>query len=764
MRWGAFVWLAVVAACGGGSSASGHDAAACAPACAQGQVCRYQSCVPPPAACGANGDCAGDDYCDVTAKECLPWGVGPGGSFDATCTVAPVADVAFPAPTCDWSGPPAGDGFPAHVNVLATPMVAAFDAGAPSIVFAAYNGTDHASAACTGRDPASFGVLRVIDGRTCAAQATISAPTVIASAPVAIGDLGGDDATPEIVAARSTGGLVAFTRHAGAWRVLWQTTSTLAAGFCDWAGPALYDLDDDGVPEVVFYGAVYDGRTGATIDESIAGMTDSTGVGYIPVVADLDGDGVPELVTGSEVYSWDKAGKHWAAKAALPGANGQIAVGDFGTFPAIGQADRTHTDGVAEVVIVYQGVVHVVTATGRDVFTANLVGDGQVGLGGPPVLADFDGDGRLEIGVAGASMFQILDPDCHGTPDPTTCASRRTDGVLWTAPIQADASDLPGASAFDFDGDGKPEAVTGDACFARVHDGTTGAVIASHARTSCTWYDSPIAAASAGDGRARWITASSASCGAACPALDPLFDGAACIDDSDCGALHCGRDQATDPRGRCRCAADADCGAGYACADPIAGPSPAGKVCRAAHTAAAPGVHVLADRADRWSSARAIWNQLAYSVTNVDPAGVVPRTSAWPRNWTQPGLNNFRANAPAATGNARADLVVDHASATCGGAAPVVAATVCNRGGAPVGPGVPVAVYATTVPTRLRCQATTPAALGPGQCTDVSCAWIGAAGAGAVVVDDRGDGTGATRECREDNNTAAITVSCASAP
>jgi hypothetical protein len=746
MRWGAFAWLAVIAACSGGRHGSGNspDApAACDPACGAGEVCRYQACVPPPATCAANADCTGDAYCDVANRECLPWGIGPGGSFDKACTVAPVAEVAFPAPACDWRGPASGDDFPAHVNVLATPMVAAFDAGPPSIVFTAYNAADHASAACTGRDPASFGVIRVIDGQSCAPQATIGAPTVIAAAPVAVGDLGGDDATPEIVAARSTGGLVAFTRHAGTWGVMWQTTSTLAAGLCDWAGPALYDLDGDGSPEVVFYGAVYDGKTGAAIDESVAGMTDSTGVGYIPVVSDLDGDGVPELVTGSELYGWDKAKRKWAAKAALPGANGEIAIGDFGTFPAIGQADRTHTDGIAEVVIVYQGVVHVVTAAGREVFTANLQGDaGKIGLGGPPVVADFDGDGRLEIGVAGASAYQVLDPDCRGTPDPAACASKRTDGVLWTAPSQADTSDLPGSSAFDFDGDGKSEVVTGDACFARVHDGTTGAVIASRARTSCTWYDSPIVAASAGDGRARWITASSASCGAACPALDPIFDGVACVDDSDCGALHCGRVQASDPRGRCRCTADTDCGAGYACADPIAGASPAGKVCRAARTATSPGVHVLADRADRWSSALPTWNQLAYRV---------------------PGLNAFRANAPAATGAARADLAIERASVTCGGAAPVVVATVCNRGGAPIGPGVPVAVYATTLPTKLRCQATTGVPLAPGACADVSCVWLGPAGDAAVIVDDLGDGTGATRECRENNNTAALTVSCGSA-
>jgi len=144
----------------------------------------------------------------------------------------------------------------------------------------------------------------VIDGRTCAQRATISSPSVVGSAPVAIGDLGGDDATPEIVAARSGGGLVAFTHKSTGWQVLWETASTFADQLCDWAGPAIHDLDDDGVPEVIFYGAVYNGQTGAAIDESVAPSVDSIGVGYIPVVADIDGDGVPELVTGKTLYSW----------------------------------------------------------------------------------------------------------------------------------------------------------------------------------------------------------------------------------------------------------------------------------------------------------------------------------------------------------------------------------------------------------------------------------------------------------------------------
>lgn len=48
----------------------------------------------------------------------------------------------------------------------------------------------------------------------------------------------------------------------------------------------------------------------------------------------------------------------------------------------------------------------------------------------------------------------------------------------------------------------------------------------------------------------------------------------------------------------------------------------------------------------------------------------------------------------------------------------------------------------------------------PGICTSISCTWTGGNGDGVVTVDDRGNGTGTTLECREDNNSLAVAVSC----
>jgi hypothetical protein len=482
------------------------------------------------------------------------------------------------------------------------------------------------------------------------------------------------------------------------------------------------------------------------------------------VVADIDGDGVPELVTGKGLYSWDKAGHRWGPRRALPGDNGHIAVGDFGTFPAVGQDDRGHTDGIAEIAVAYQGKVRVFTQAGREIFMRPFRDASGGPEGGPLTIADFDGDGRVEIGVAGTTGYHVFDPDCTDTPDPAHCASRATDGVLWVSPTQTRPGDLAASSVFDFDGDGRPEVAFSDQCFTRLYDGATGVVLYARPRTSCLWYENPVIADTDGDFNAELVTTSNQSCAVACPAIDPLFDGASCATDADCpSATRCGREQRGDSLGRCRCTQDTDCGDGLVCRDPAAGASPVGKVCRASHApTASTGVQVIADTVDRWIGARPIWNQHAFSVTNVDPAGKVPRTSQWLRNWTQPGLDTFRANTagdPAAP-RAAPDLTVRQAKVTCDPTGPTVTAEVCNRGNQPVAAGLPVAVYAATTPSKLRCQAQVAAPLVPGGCATVACGWIGPPGDGAVVVDDRGTGAGIVRECREDNNTMTLRVDC----
>ena len=140
------------------------------------------------------------------------------------------------------------------------------------------------------------------------------------------------------------------------------------------------------------------------------------------------------------------------------------------------------------------------------------------------------------------------------------------------------------------------------------------------------------------------------------------------------------------------------------------------------------GFAVYRDPQDRWVSSRPIWNQYAYSITNVLDDATIPKASAVLRNWEQPGLNNFRQNAQGSLkATALADLTVElqDADKLCSGAAGsfTVSAQVCNRGTNPVQDGASV-VFQQQVKGQAAtalCSAVTDTLLTPGDCTIVSC-------------------------------------------
>jgi hypothetical protein len=496
---------------------------------------------------------------------------------------------------------------------------------------------------------------------------------------------------------------------------------------CLWSSVTLADLDDDEHAEVIFEGGVWasDGTRISTVPGWPALHT-----GLSSVVADVDVDGVPELVVGSATWQWDNATRAFVSESywAGPGMVGWTAVADFGDFPA-GAGDGP---GRAEVVAVYTGQIGVLSIGGTVLGSVAAPSAG----GGPPTIADYDGDGRPEIGAAFASHYVAWD-FLEGR-------------VLWTQPSQDLSSARTGSSVFDFNGDGRAEVVYGDECYVRVYDGQTGMVVFSQARFSSTWQENPIVADVDADYAAEMVMGMSGPCVPTdCPAWDPLFAGLGCDTGLDCPSGAC-------DASLCRCTADAECGATYGCTDPLPTSLGSGLVCRARHLDCQPGLRVYRDARDRWASSRMIWNQHPYSVTNVEDDGTIPRTSVWRRNWETTGLNNFRQNVQGSlTDVPGPDFTVGRLRAICEGASTRLTAEVCNRGGALIDSGV-IVIFRQPGGAEL-CRLATPDPVPPGLCAEVEClAPVQADG----VFEALADPDGVIAECVEGNNTASGLADC----
>jgi hypothetical protein len=624
------------------------------------------------------------------------------------------------------------------------------------------------------------GVLRVLDPQTCTLVDTLDeAPVAAWFQPPAIGDLDGDG-TPEIVAQRwdgelaspdasyqASGELVAWRWDAASSRFrVWRRSTVGGAPEADlaytadyvvMAGPSIADLDDDGVPEVLLSGRVYDHELRRLTGEAppVAPLFMSRqppGGPFIiqeDVVRDLDGDGRAELIYGHGIFTWSGSGWAPAAFISPPEAlsPAHAVVTDLGDLPGT-------TPGALEVVAVGYDGLRIQTIEGRVLRRFDLL-TGERGASAPSI-ASVDDDPEPEILVGADAGLFVYDLECDADPAPAGCGLDTTAGagrpalprgVRWADRPPLDAWDYMGATTFDFDADGDVEVVYADECFLRVYDGATGAVLYSHWRPSRTAAEVPIVVGT-GDGAdtvlaiglhtARYCTQATGAGGA--PPYDPQFPGLSCASDLDCFA-----GDGACRAGRCRCTADADCCApgedcpsvGFACHP---SDDAEGDTCRAVRVpdasafasfgALEEGIDVLTDAFGRWAPARQVWNQDAYAVAGVRDDGAIPRTSE-----VAPG-GSFRSNVAGPAGaTAAADLRVWLPCHAAGETA--VRAEVCNRGlrGAPAGQAVVFRRGGAPL-----CRAVTAGSIAPGACEPVTCAGSPLAAGDALAVGVAEDG------------------------
>ncbi|MBQ9394325.1 MAG: VCBS repeat-containing protein [Proteobacteria bacterium] len=737
--------------------------------------------------CEGDHECLADTYC-CTEDECkvkgvcLPYGEGPRTEVNEGCQYETVQGLFEADVQCEWTGPEEGDPYPGHVNVLTTPIVinTPHDSGtANEIVFGTYNCRDGGSDSSSGTNFNCNSVIRILNGETCKLHENIfdDLNHVIGSSNLAAADVD-NDTFVEIFAGRgsaqdtshgATGGygIVAFhwddtEKKYVTW---WHTTNhatSMGAG-----GPAVHDINNDGIPEVISNnGEVFDSLTGIRLNpnQEIGELNYTT-------VADLDGDGIVEAIGNNVTYAWDDASSRWVAR---PYANRSTpwhhAYADFGTPKDDGTFDFTQFDGIAEIVGC-SGGVNIHTLEGKLIFNMP-VSDG----GGPCTVGDFDGDQRPEVATAFGHYYRIYDPLCKAGVD--GCIA---DYTLWQNTSQDFSSASTGSSLFDFDGDGIMEAVYADECFTRVYDGPTGNVLFSSHHTSCTWYEYPIIADVDNDESAEIIVGSNNNCSVTCTnavqttgpdgrtyAIDPIHHGLGCRKDDDCYSGVCKNEL-------CRCTDYQQCNAKAGvyengCVDALTAAEQAdGKVCRAIHpqTQFMTGVRVLRDRLDRWTSSRNLWNQHIYTITNINDDQTIPQTSKWVQNFKQSGLNNFRQNvqgvrgknaAPDITCKLNKDNLCVHSSESN---EITLTGVVCNRGTKMVASKMPASFYDVTdgnLGTKY-CTAYTAANVPIGGCDSVSCTLNDTDIVGKrirMIANDDGQGGKTTVECNDKNNTDEI--------
>ena len=446
--------------------------------CTKDQICQSGACAALGPKCDELWPCPKKNQaCDKTLGRCV--------TTPSKCEYRPPPGVFSPKVEWEWTGSKVE---PGHNQVMMTPMVANLTDDnkdgkidrndVPDIVFNTFSGGAYTT----------NGVLRVISGDGSKEHFAVTAAgwRTRPGTEVAIADIDNDH-KPEIVACASGGGVMVF-EHDG--KPKWKKTGV----YC--YAPAIADLHGDGSPEIIVSTTVLASTSGNVIWKgAVSG-------GAFTTVADIyAGTPGPEIIGGNVVYTRD--GKIlWHDKKS---PSGTVAIADL---------DK---DGSPEIITAASGThsLYAHRASGKLYWGPVDINQGVTSAkdkcgncgGGPPTIADFDGDGYPEIAAAGGYGYVVFEHD--GKPK-------------WFSKTQDLSSRVTGSSVFDFEGDGKAEVVYGDELVLRIYQGSAGKVLFSHCNTSGTLYEYPVIVDVDNDGHAEIVVANNnyafKTCGTGGPA------------------------------------------------------------------------------------------------------------------------------------------------------------------------------------------------------------------------------------------------------
>ena len=474
------------------------------------------------AACGDGGD-GGDGDGGLPGGDAGVPDADPGPDAPPDCVFTPTGEF-NPEVECRWDGPATGAGYAGYDDVVMTPVVINLtdDDGdsdvdtddIPDIVFTSYRLQEDG---CCNQN----GVLRVVSG-ACGPDGvlvehfSIGATEIEAdtqmpglwldnSGGLAVGDID-DDGSPDIVGVLNGGGAIAFEKDG---TVKWVNTVTPkgALEYLAGAQPSIANVDATGAAEVIVGRVVLNGEDGTLQWEGDAGVGTNAFMGPVSASGDLDLDGDVDVLAGNTMY--DPSGSDlWSYAYTIPidSTNCQASGFPCDGFTATGNFDA---DDEGELVIARAGVIYVVNHDGTPLLTNAMPTEIAIpkidcarNEGGPPTVADFDGDGEPEIGVAGADYYIVADLECLVTPLPAGCSDP---GIRWKVANEDCSSRITGSSVFDFDGDGRAEVVYADEVEFRILDGVDGAERLAIPNRSHTRLEMPIVVDADNDGNAEIV-------------------------------------------------------------------------------------------------------------------------------------------------------------------------------------------------------------------------------------------------------------------
>lgn len=434
--------------------------------CADGDLCHLGACTTPGATCLPAPDaghcptepCPEGAYCEATIWRCLP------SAPTASCEYSPPTGQFAPVVKWEWQGSDTG-GMNASNQIMMTPMVGDLDGDClPEIVFSTFAGDDYTHS----------GVVRAVHGDGSGEVWSLTDPSlrVAAGGQLALADVDEDaEQRLTVFACHESKALMAI-RFDGTLR--WLASDQRCEMY---DAPAVADVDHDGQAEVIVGFAVYDAQTGA-LRNTPPTAPSATGYGHYVAAVELDGDAANgmELVSGGIVYHWDGS-LYWNRIGCGAGC------AQWSGLPAVADLDLDHSPEIVSAVY-GEHKVYAFRFDGTllwgpvDVNNGVPIGGNPSG-GGPPTIADFDGDGHPDVALAGGYGYLVL----RGS----------TGEVLWQNTDTRDySSRMTGSSVFDFEGDGVAEAVYNDELNLRVYRGYDGLVLLKTCNTSATLWEYPV--------------------------------------------------------------------------------------------------------------------------------------------------------------------------------------------------------------------------------------------------------------------------------